>query len=558
VLESKGEILRCPQAAISKLNMRGSITQLKNNGSMLRHGLLASIVVALAGALLGGCGSSFSTQAPGKGTLFTFVGDVPFCDILSFRVLATGSSTSTMFLRIADTTDNVSVIPSTAAIKINFGALRDFSTIFNSASIRAATYDQATVVFSGPSLVVYDPTQNPPIRTISVTLPKSPPAVPIHPNLIVNPPVNTKTQVSALQIDFDLRHSVQLDAKGQLTGVINPVMTATPLSASPNQGFGEIDDMLGIVQRVDTSTTNAKFIGDFGLATLEGTIGSLTVNLTSDTVINGVINCGPPTAASQTCGSALLGQILTDSFAEVDGYVDTDGNFIANSVEIEDAENPDTTVNQFAFLGNVLSVNRDPNGNVAHFTFYIRDEEPSSTVPSVPLDTVVQVNPSPSTIYQFSSRSTDFANLAFDQTSVTPGQELVVHGVFTKPPSSTTSTVAPLTLISPDKIYLKLQTHQGTFSSLVQTASDNKTGAFTLAPCCTLFNNAPILVITNTNTAFLDVDGLNALTPQTNLLVKGLLFYDLNGGVLQGNTINDVTVAPGTLVLLAKQVHKLS
>ena len=133
----------------------------------------------------------------------------------------------------------------------------------------------------------------------------------------------------------------------------------------------------------------------------------------------------------------------------------------------------------------------------------------------------------------------------------------MVHGVFKKPATPTGSTVAPPTTIAPDKIYLKLQTHEGSFSSLVQAAGDDKTGAFMLAPCAMLFNNSPILVVTNTNTTFLNVGGLNELTPQGDLIVKGLLFYDLHGGVLQGNTINNVSVPPGTLVLVAKQVHRV-
>jgi hypothetical protein len=315
--------------------------------------------------------------------------------------------------------------------------------------------------------------------------------------------------------------------------------------------------VLGVVAKVDTFSSTTRFIGDLGLQLLEGTGISLTVNLTSDTAINGVINCGPAAAASQSCSPAQLSQILTDSFAEVDGYVGTDGNFVANSVEIEDAEETTYNPNMLAFLGDILTVTRDSNGNVTQFTLYVREEEPEATVPSVPLDSVVVVNPSSSTTYQFSSHSTNFTNLTYDPQALTPGQEVVVHGVFTTPPAATGSAAAPLTTVAADKVYLKLQSHQGSFVSLLEAAGDDKTGAFTLAPCATLFNHAPILVLTNSNTTFLNVGGLNELTAQSTLVVKGLLFYDLPGGVLQGSTINNVTVSPGTLVLVAKQVHQV-
>ena len=105
----------------------------------------------------------------------------------------------------------------------------------------------------------------------------------------------------------------------------------------------------------------------------------------------------------------------------------------------------------------------------------------------------------------------------------------------------------------PLKVYLKLQTHEGNFTSLVAVGSDDRTGAFWLKPCGSIFQNTPILVITSGATNYLNVTGLNGLTSLPSLLVKGLLFFESTG-----TTINGVTVPPGTLVLLAKQVHELS
>ena len=331
---------------------------------MSKRTLGAGLTAILAAALTVSCGdSSNPPPAVGDGTLFTFISDMPICDVLAFHVLASGSSKPTLALEIAGTTNMVSVIPFTAAIKLNFLELRDFSTVLNLTSISAGSYDQAALTYSSPTLVLYDPTQNPPTRAITTSLPSTLPSTPIQPHLVISPPVNGRSQVSALQIDFDLRHSVQLDTSGQPTGVVTPVLTATPIAPSANQRFGELDDVFGIIDKVDTFSSNASFVGDIGLQLLQGTGPSLTVNLTSNTVINGIVSCGPPALAGQACTSGVLAKIATDSFAEVDGYVGTDGNFVANSIEIEDEENPATDTNQLAFLGIVLSTTKDSSGN---------------------------------------------------------------------------------------------------------------------------------------------------------------------------------------------------
>ena len=171
-------------------------------------------------------------------------------------------------------------------------------------------------------------------------------------------------------------------------------------------------------------------------------------------------------------------------------------------------------------------------------------------------DTIVQVNVSSSTTYQYSSRSVNFANLPFGPSNITVGQEVIVHGPIT-PLKGTSTSGAPtlLTTVAADKVYVKLQSIQGGFSSLVQVAKDNKTGAFTFSPCSTMFQGTPAMVLTSNQTAFVNLTGLSSLagnTTQPTLMVKGLPFYEP-----QAQTIYGVPVPAGTLVILAKQVHQL-
>ncbi len=68
-----------------------------------------------------------------------------------------------------------------------------------------------------------------------------------------------------------------------------------------------------------------------------------------------------------------------------------------------------------------------------------------------------------------------------------------------------------------------------------------------VARCC---NGVPIYVVTNNQTAFVNVTGLGGITPVNTLLVKGMPYYES-----QATTINGVAIPAGTLVMQAKQVH---
>lgn len=534
---------------------------------MLRRTASNGLVVALAAMMLSGCGSSSSPKPTvGNGTLFTLLGDTPFCDVLSFN--------ATVEDLMLPTTANSSaagphlVNNSTTFIKVDFTQLRDFSTILNiNSTVPAGTYNQIAVQLGEAELTVFDPTQTPPIRVVTATINNKGSSklafANIDPPLVIPPPSNGVNQVVALRMDFDLARSIQLDAQGQVTGTINPVITATPLTADPNTGFAELDDLKGFIQRVDTTNTNTSnpsFIGDFALQLLSDGGPSVLVSLTNDNQL-----CGPATSSSQPCAPVPLNQLLTGSFVEVNAFIDGKGNLVAmpeaNSIQVQDQES--VAKNKLAYVGSVLptgtgsagnyTVTRDAAGNVTQFNLFVREEEPNQGIGGgVALDSVVQVNVSPSTVFQNSSLGANFANLEFGPTAVAVGQEVVVHGVFTRP-ASTGSTTTPPTTVAADSIYLKPQTHEGNFAALLVVGSDDRTGGFKMIPCASMFQGAPIFVFTDPTTAFLNVSGLSALSPGPSLLVKGMLFYEL-----QGTTINGVAVPPGTLVLLARQVHQLS
>jgi hypothetical protein len=426
--------------------------------------------------------------------------------------------------------------------------------VLNISAANVGTYNYAWVTVNEPQLIFYDPTilpPNPPTNIAQLTLsPVKNIQVPINPLLTI-----IKGQASVMRIDFDMLHMIQSittdPTTGKLTVTGTPEFTVTPLTAagSQGQGFGEVDDLVGFVRSVTIPPpgSTSLYNGSFALQLLSASVSgapSVTINLDN---------------SSQLYGFSQLNQLVTDSFMEVDAYIDVDGNFVAISVEDEYLESvpglgtpgPPT----LGIIGPVTSLTRDSHGNVTSFNLWARDVEPND--PSdVSLDSIPVVNLSSSTIYQYSSRSVNFANLPFGPNNITVGQELVVHGQAT-PPTGTGGTGAPSlpTTVAADKVYVKLQSIQGSFSQVVQEASDDKTGAFNFTPCTTLFQGTPTMVLTNNQTAFVNLSGLSSLSGQAGqptLLVKGLPFFEG-----QAQTINGVPVPAGTLVILAKQVHQL-
>ena len=420
--------------------------------------------------------------------------------------------------------------------------------MLNTFAAKPGTYTYAQVWFIEPQLIFYDPTilpPDPPQNTPSFTV------TPLKVNLIpINPPLTiTAGAASTVLIDFDMLHMIQSITTNLTTGTLTvtgtPQITVSALAAagSEGQGFGELDDLVGFVRSVtiEPPGNTSEFTGSFSLQLLSASPAgapTVTVNLNS---------------SSRIYGFSALNELVTDSLMEVDGYIDADANFVATSVEDEYVEDP--TTNRVALIGPVTSLTRNEQGNVTSFNLWARDVEPSDAIVST--DAIVQVNLLTPTTYQYSSRSVDFANLPFGPSNITVGQEVIVHGPITPPSGSGASGTPTLpTTQAAEKVYVKLQSIQGGFTSLVQTAQDDKTGAFTFAPCSTMFQGTPTMVLTSNQTTFVNLAGLSSLSGnavQPTLLVKGLPFYEP-----QAQTVYGVPVPAGTLVILAKQVHKLS
>jgi hypothetical protein len=477
--------------------------------------------------------------------LITIVQDVPICNAISADVVIENLSFTPV--EGGATAGYMTTTPSFAPeIRMNLQQLRDFSTILYEYPVRAGSYNQANFDFELAQLAAYDPLLSPPVHSFSGTLTNSKPIVTINPPLII-----TAGQANVMVLDFDVLRMLLTDSSGNLTGQITPVVNVTQLSnltptgaLNPN-GFTELDDLWGFVRSISNTntTSNPTYTGSFQMQLLSPSTAdapNVPMNLS---------------ATTSKIGFADLAHLLPDSYVEVDALLDSQGNLAAKTIEVQAIENPFPTESgvtpSTALIGPIVSIKTDPAGNPTQLNLWVRDAEPDDTSTLV-MDSIFQVDLTANPTYQASVMGPNFANLSFGPLNLAVGQELVVHGAYTKPPTSSgTVSSLPFT-VEPTAIYLRLQSMQGTMTSMLQIGSDDATGVFVLYPCCALLQGVPIYVVTNNQTAFVNVTGLGGITTLNTLLVKGMPYYES-----QAITINGVSIPAGTLVFQAKQVHVL-
>ncbi len=480
-----------------------------------------ALMVSLAGFAMLGCGGGSSSTSiqqlvgpQGSASLVLLGRDAPLCDVLSFKVTITGATLIPQQMGV----QSVSIISSSSPVTVDFAGLREFSTVLTIASVPPGTFSKITLMLSNPQLVVLDGSPPAPRTITNSNLTTSTVTIDLNPVLHV-----TANSAVGFELDFNLPKSVETNANGQVTGTVNPVFQASPTTLSIENGLAELEDLEGMVQNVKTTGTDP-FIGSFDLQMPRGQ--TFTINVTSATRFEDGI----------TKLSDLVGK--TNTFVEVDAFVDANGKIVAKEVEVEEQE--DLNQNKAAFVGLVTSVTRPatPGKSATQFTLFVREEEPDASA-SIPLNSTLTVNVSPTTQFRIDGEGNNRAGLRFDATTLGQGQSVTVHGQFQ--PANLNAT----------RVVLRLQTIEGKFSTGRVVGGDGKTGGFVLTPCSVLFKGQTITVLTFNQTGFQGVADLNGLTTSPTLLVKGLLFFEQ--GLVSVSGVNNAT----GLVLVAKQVHQL-
>jgi hypothetical protein len=510
----------------------------------MRKQLLAmTLVIGIALVIQLGCSGTVNPNGgrvnPPSGTVVVFGGDAPVCtSILSFNMTITG-----MTLTPASGSSPVSILSSSSPLTLDYASLMDYGTPIAGASIATGSYSQLNVTLSNAQVTYWDTTKTPAAPT-TLPLNLSLPTVPLSPSptltlaFSLSPALTVSASgTTALQLDFDMLHSLVLDQSNQITSTAVPTFSLTPVTLGTSSTFAEIEDLRGIVSSVTTTSSNSAYTGSFSLQSTTGS--TVTVNVSGSTKFDGVAGL-----------SALAGGTY---YVQVSASIDASGNVLANEVQVEEQEN--AASGQAAFWGVVTSVTRDTSGNPTQFNLLVSEEAPDVHT-QVPLQSVLTFNvlssPMPTSLaITGQAQAANLAGFTFDTQTLGIGQQVVVHGQL--PASGTTPYVA-----GARAIYLSTQSILGNLSTLPSTpvvvGNDGKTGGFTLSPCSSLFTR-PVTDITYVSTTFPGLTDLTSLeTTGTHfLLIKGLLFYQQAIG-----QVNSVAWAPPANVQVATQVHQLT
>lgn len=483
--------------------------------------LLALYLFLAASGCGGGARNVSDILQPATGNVTLLGSDSPACDVVSFTVTITGAS-----LTPDRGGSPVAVISSSSPITVDFAALVDFTTVLRPLKVLTGTYSSITLTFADPHITVLDTARIPP-QPVEIPATMTPLTVTadLNPTLAVGP-----SSSNALVIDFNLLKSLQTDSNGQLTGTVIPVLQVSAASASVGSGFGNLEELKGIVQAVTRTHVNPAFTGSFTIPRTPTSTELLTVNTTDLTRFDGA--------------AGISDLVPGKSFVEVDAYLDTSDNIVAKQVEAEGAVS--ATKGQGAFIGLITSLDRDSSGNATQFDMWVREEAPDLTA-LVPQGSLLLVKVDGTTQFAITPDGVNQANLPFSAALLGPGQSVIVHGQAQSgfPPSLTASS-----------IFLRLQSIVGTLVPLPPpvVGGDGKTGGFNLASCSSLYGSAPLTVFTFGSTDFSGITGggLTGLSEGPSFVVKGVALFEQSPVFVNGMGLN-----PPTTAVEAKDVREL-
>jgi hypothetical protein len=442
----------------------------------------ALLVVALT-ALLASCGGG-DVQTPASnlarfGTSFVVGSDAPLGSVLAFQV--TFSS-----LNVSDGTSTAALL--SAPTDIEFARLNGLRNLIDMRSIPAGTYTTLTATISSPVISFLDTSTSPPtVGTMNGTLTRSSLNIPLPQPLMVN-----DGDLVGLFMDFRLGQSIQTDAQGQITGVVDPkiIFRVVP----PDSPEAHIDVLRGGVISVNAAGNSFVMQGPHGRA------------LTISTDANTMWEPGED-----------LTSLNTNSIVEVSGSLRRGTlNLHADAVQVVSRD-------RFVLAGIVTDV-RPASGPADHADVLVRFELPD--LPNAQVGRISTVDFDGNEHFMIHHFQMPLSFFLFNRSALLPGQNISAGGAIvttTNPPTLDTR-----------RVTLHRQGLDGGWIPGSTNVQNGNTGVFGFRPTGLvgqLFGQ-PVPVHTNARTRFINLTGLADLAGANPipLRVVGLVLKDPNSG----------------------------
>jgi hypothetical protein len=334
-------------------------------------------------------------------------------------------------------------------------------------------------------LNVTNPQTTPPTRPAVTTLnATSSPAVTLTqssvPITLSSPLTVNAGDIIGLSFDFDLRQSIQVDANGNFTGVVNPTLDLKAVTPSDSDAY--IDDFVAGVTNVGMSS----FM-------IQGPHGhQFTVNVNDQT---------------EWENNESISNLTNTSIVEISGTIDrTSGAILADTVAI---------VSQDSFWAGGLVTFVDPaTGPANDFDLYVRSVVPSATgFQSGQISTIDLTGNENYFIYWWHNKFTSFL---FNSSLLVPGQHVSIGGPFSNG------------AVTVKRVVLRHEGHNGAWV-VGSTDVGASTFQFNSNGLAGVLFNGPVTVYCTPFTVFKGgLTGLGSITGTAaiNLRVVGLVLKD--------------------------------
>jgi hypothetical protein len=318
---------------------------------------------------------------------------------------------------------------------------------------------------------------------------------------VSTPIVISQTGPAGLHLDFDLRKSIQVDSKGQITGVVTPTFNVAPVL--PTDPGAYLDEFDAAVVSVNTSAQSFVIQGPHGR--------NFTVNVTGNT---------------QWDNQESLSQLTTSSIVQISGVLDR------SDVTIDADEVAILSQNGFFADGQVTYVTPS-SGPASSFDLYVRGLLPTTT--GLTLGQIAEVNLTGSENYFIYRMHNPLTQFLFNQSGLLAGQSIAIGG----PATGATNPNA----VTTKRVVLR---HWGFNGTVVPSSINAANGTFQMQVngfAGLLIPQTVTVYVANNTTFRSGLTAMSSVTASANVRVVGLLLKD---------------PVSGQTVLLARYVDSLN